>query len=192
MSSIQRSYAQRNTNSAQIIPEYNGILPEIDAPIFDLSGVAYYTLNLPLVQYTGGSFFVDLSGVDTNGNLLNLEGLLVAGDNSIYNVNFIVNVPFQASYAPNMEFTIYFKNIPFDRFGGPPILTIGILKGNNIGVPYPYILSPPAPQIFAPKIHQNVTFKSDGTDYTVVASGPAGWLGPYLINSLVASLSVIG
>jgi hypothetical protein len=185
MTSIQRSYAQRNTNSAQIIPEYNGILPSEGGP-FDLSGTAYYTLNLPLVQYTGGSFFVDLSGVDTAGNLLNLEGQLISGDNRIYNVNFVVNVPFPASYAPNMEFTIYFKNTPFDRFTLAPILTIGIIKTE--GAPYPYILSPPAPVLLAPKIHQNVTFKSDGTNYNVVASGPAGWTGFYLMNLLVASL----
>jgi hypothetical protein len=185
MTSIQRSYAQRNTNSAQIIPEYNSVTTT-DSGLFDLSGAAYYTLNLPLVQYTGGSFFVDLSGVDTEGNLLNLEGQVLAGDNRIYNVNFIVNVPFQASYVPNMEFTIYFKNMPYDRFSEAPILTIGILKPD--GVPYPYILSPPAPVIFAPKVHQNVTFKSDGTNYNVVASGPAGWTGAYLMNFLIASL----
>lgn len=188
MTSIQRSYAQRNTNSAQIVPEYNGTFSE-GGP-FDLSGVAYYTLNLPLVQYTGGSFFVDLSGVDTDGNLLNLEGQLIANSNRIYNVNFIVNVPFQASYVPNMEFTIYFKNTPFNRFDLGPILTIGIIKSD--GAPYPYILSPPAPVLFGPKIHQNVTFKSDGTNYNVVASGPAGWTGAYLMNLLVSSLPTVG
>ena len=185
MSSVYRSYAQRNTNSNQIVPEYNGVLTE-GAPFIDLSGAAYYTLNIPLVQYTGGSFFVDLSGVDTEGNLLNLNGEFRSGGNSIYNVNFIVNVPYPASYAPNMEFTIYFKNMPFDRFSGLPVLTIGIIKTD--GAPLPYILSPPMPVLTAPNIHQNVTLKSDGTHYNVVASGPAGWTGSYLMALLVSSL----
>jgi len=185
MSSVHRSYAQRNTNTTQIIPEYNGVITD-SAPFIDLSGAAYYTLNLPLVQYTGGSFFVDLSDVDTDGNPLNLYGEFRANSNSIYNVNFIVNVPFAASYAPNMEFTIYFKNTPLDRFPGPPVLAIGIIKPD--GAPLPYILSPPMPVLIAPDIHQNVTFKSDGTHYNVVASGPAGWTGIYLMSLLVSSL----
>ena len=188
MSSVYRSYAQRNTNSTQIVPEYNGATTANSTPFFDLSGAAYYTLNIPLVQHSGGSFFVDLSGVDTEDNLLNLNGEFRSGGASIFNVNFIVNVPYPASYAPNMEFTIYFKNIPFDRFSGPvPVLTIGILKTD--GAPFPYILSPPMPTLTAPNIHQNVTFKSDGTHYNVVASGPAGWTGSYLMALLVNSLS---
>jgi hypothetical protein len=186
MTSILRNIAQRNTNITEIIPVYTGIVP--GGGPFDLSGSAYYTLNLPNVQHSGGSFFVDLSGVDSSGNLLDLSGQFISNSNSINIVNFVVNVPIAASVVPNMEFTIFFKNIPFDRFSGQPLLTIGMLSLE--GIPYPYILSPPVPTIIAPGIYQNVTFKSDGTNYNVVSSGPAGWMGIYLLNSLVASLSL--
>lgn len=190
MTSIARSFAQRNTNSSQIIPVYEGTMTDTPfgdlsgAPFGDLSGVAYYTLNLPKVQYTGGSFFVDLSGVDASGNLINVDGRYEAGSNYIYNTNFIVNVPIDAAYVPNMEFTIFFKN--FTRFNGP--FTIGILSTR--GAPFPYTFSPPVPVIFGNTV-PSITFKSDGTQYTVVASGPAGWLGPYLIASLVRSIGDI-
>lgn len=186
MTSVVRSFAQRNTNSAQLIPEYEGTLSDGFGPFGDLSGAAYYTLNLPAVQYTGGSFFVDMSGVDTAGNLLNVLGEFRAGTSIALNTNFIVNVPIAASYVTNMEFTIFFKNIPFDRMGGIPF-TVGII--NTDGAPFPYTFSPPAPLYIAPNIYPNITFKSDGTNYTAVASGPAGWLGPYLLALLVNSLS---
>jgi hypothetical protein len=163
---------------------YEGTMTEGFGPFGDLSGVAYYALNLPTVHYTGGSFFVDLSGVDTSGNAIDASGKFMAGDNYIYNTNFIVNVPIDASYVPNMEFTIFFKNVPLSLIGFPAF-TVGILSAR--GAPFPYTFSPPVPIIIGNTV-PSITFKSDGTHYTAVASGPAGWLGPYLIASLVASI----
>lgn len=102
-------------------------------------------------------------------------------------MNFIVNVPQPASYDPNLEFTIFFKNIPYNGFPGAPVFTIGIISTNG-GPPFPYTFSPPAPSIVAYDIFPNITFKSDGTRYTAVSSGPSGWLGPYLLGYLVRSL----
>ena len=186
MSSVQRAYAQRNTNNTQLTPVFGGTLSE-GGP-FDISGAAYYTLDLTNVQNVGGVYYVDLSGVDSSGNILDLSGQFIANSNSINNVNFAINVPLAASYAPGLEFTIFFKNMPYDRFSGIPLLTIGIISLD--GAPYPYILSPPVPTLLAPNIFQNVTFKSDGTNYNVVSSGPAGWMGIYLLSTLVASLSL--
>ena len=179
MTSVLASYAQRNNNVTQLIPQLVG--PITSGPFFDLSNVSLYTLNLPSVQNTGGIYFVDLSGVDTDGNLLNVEGLLSSmSDLSANNINFDINVPFNASYAPGLEFTIFFKNLPYDRlfqnYGPyPPLLTIGIVAFDD--APFPYIFSPPVPIILGPTIYNSVTFKSDGTSYNIVSSGPAGWLG---------------
>lgn len=184
MTSVARSFAQRNTNSSQIIPVYEGTINNGFGPFGDLSGVAYYTLDLPTVQHTGGSYFVDLNGVDASGNLINVAGQYKAGNGYIHNTNFVINVPIEASYVPNLEFTIFFKNIPFNRLGFPAF-TVGILSA---GGQLPYTFSPPVPVLVGNTI-PSITFKSDGTRYTAVASGPAGWLGPYLIASLVNSIS---
>ena len=189
MTSVLRYTSQRNTNSTQIVPVYGGILPQ-GGP-FDLSGSAYYTLNLSKVQYSGGSFYVDLSDKDASGNPLDFSGRFLSGGNSIAVVNFVVTVDIPASYATNMEFTIFFKNIPYSSIGAP--LTIGLLAPEALlgdAPPYPYILSAPAPPLIAPFIFPSLTMKSDGTNYTVVSSGPAGWMGIYLLAILVSSLGV--
>ena len=70
--SIQRAYAQRNVNLTQIIPEFVDILSNIGgegAPL-DISGSSIYSLTLPKIQSTGGVFYVDLSGNDASGNVL--------------------------------------------------------------------------------------------------------------------------
>ena len=189
MSSVQRAYVQRNNNVTQLVPEPAGYINE-GGP-FDISGSAVYTLNLPRADLrTTGIYYVDLSGVDTSGNLLDLSGLLfpidISGNNPINILNFVVNVPLEASYVPGLEFTIFFKNIPYNRFNIAPLLTIGIVNSN--GIPFPYILSPPFPPVASIQpnvINQSVTFKSDGTNYNVSASGPAGWMGlPALLNIL--------
>lgn len=181
--SIQRAYAQRNTNLTQIIPEFYDILPDISNN-FDISGSAVYVLNLPNVQSTGGVFYVDMSADDTSGNLLDLSGVIrvpAAGPPGAYRtsniVNFIINIPFRPSYAPGLECTIFFKNIPYSNLPGtPPLLTIGIVSGDLGSPPVPYIFSPPLPSLIA-NVANSLTFKSDGTQYNVVSSGPAGWLG---------------
>ena len=134
---------------------------------------------------------MDMSGVDLSGNYLDLSGEFVASDKRINIITFRVNIPPIASYATGTEFTIFFKNIPYERFNaGPyPLLTIGIVSSAVGDAPWPYILSPPLPTTFALTQHQSVTFKSDGTNYSVVSSGPAGWVGPYLMALLVATIN---
>lgn len=194
--SVQRAYAQRNTNLTKIVPEFTARTDFEGGPFFDMSGVGVYTLNLPdKFQTIGGVYYVDLSDVDTDGNLLDLSGQFISsyyggefGSNALFTVNFAIQAPLNPAYAPGLEFTIFFKNIPFDRLNEinntiPPLLTIGIV--DEIGeTPFPYIMSPPVPVIMAPGISNSVTFKSDGTKYNVVSSGPAGWMG-------IANLSLI-
>ncbi len=192
MSSATRYYAQRNTNNTQLTPVYYGPLDESFGPVFDISGSTEYTLNLPNVQNVGGVYFVDMSGVDLSGNLLDLSGQFVSNENAINIITFRVNIPPVASYATGTEFTIFFKNIPYNRLPPGPLsalLTIGIVSSAEGDEPFPYILSPPAPTSFARTQHQSVTFRSDGTNYSVVASGPAGWMGPYLMTLLVATIN---
>ena len=186
MSSIARSYAKRNNNVTQIIPEYS-FSGAYNVGPYDVSGSAYI-LNLPNLQNTGGIFYVDMSGADTAGDLLDYTGLFTVNTLYIPLIVFSVNVPYPASYAPGLEFTIFFKNLPYARiaeiFDGPPILTIG-LGSNPTSYPSPYIFSPPVPTIIAPVVNQSLTFKSDGTNFNVVSSGPAGWLGPGALTVLL-------
>lgn len=126
MTSVVRSIAQRNTNVNEIVPVFGGTSDISGGPFGDLSGAAYYTLNLPTVQYTGGSFFVDLSGVNLSGRYYtDVSGL------QLPIVNFIVNVAMPASSMPNLEFTIHFKNTP--AFFP---LTVGILASASATFPF--------------------------------------------------------
>lgn len=167
MSSAYRGFAQRNNNVTQIVPELTSTLDTI----VDISNCSIYTLNIPNVQYVGGIYYVDLSGVDLSGNLLNLDGEIL-GSTPINIVSFYLNIPVSASAYPGLEFTIFFKNIPFDRLTHEPLLTISIVSPF---FPIPYIYSPPFPQLAG--VSPSITVKSDGTEFNVASSGPAGWLG---------------
>lgn len=179
--SVQRTFAQRNGNVTQVIPQYQGI-----APNTDISGAAIYSVTIPTLEYTKGSYFVDLSGADLSGNLLNFNGEFYpffpggSSQSPITTILFSVNIPTSASVYPGLEFTLTFRNLPYDRFSHPPLLTIGLI---GQGAPFPYITSPPFPPL-ATSGTQSVTFKSDGNTFNVVSSGPAGWMG-------VPALSVI-
>jgi len=187
MSSL-RSFAQRNNNVSKLTPKYAGILPNIT----DLSGCAVYALTLPNVQSVGGIFYVDLSGNDASGNLLNLGGQIYSPINSayVYNVNFVLDIPTPASFYPGLEFTIFFKNIPFNRLDGPPLLSIGLMP--QTGAPIPYILSPPFPSTLGPNINPSITLKSDSTNFNVSSSGPAGWLGLPVLIAIISYYGEIG
>ena len=187
MSSVKRSIAQRNNNVTQIVPAIVTVV-NTNTPLGDISGASIYRLSLPNVQNVGGIYYVDLSGVDLSGNLLNIAGTFNDKANLIM---FSVDVPFPASYTPGLEFTLFFKNPPFQRvydqgLGPIPLLTLGIVRE---GIPIPYIVSPPVPWLISENISldQSLTFKSDGSNYNVVASGPAGWYGTvvlaYLLNA---------
>lgn len=184
--SVQRSYASPNyMNFEQIRPIFGGILPQTS-----ISGCSVYYLNIPKVGST--QYFVDLNGLDQSGNLLNVNGLfypLVPDGNNYQPINivsFIINIDISAPHIPGSEFTIFFKNMPFERLTGVPLLTLGIISSSyeEGGPPFPYIVSPPYPSIIGENISQSLTFKSDGTQFNIVGSGPAGWLG-------VPALSVI-
>jgi hypothetical protein len=194
MSSVARAYAKRNNNVTQIIPEYYFSGTNNVGHAYDVSG-SVYTLNIPNLQNTGGIFYVDMSGTDTAGDLLDYTGLFTSNGNAIPLISFIINVLYPASYAPGLEFTIFFKNVPYARIKEiydvevsdtptfPP-LTIGLGAAFSRLVS-PYIFSPPVPTIIAPVVIQSLTFKSDGTDFNVVSSGPAGWLGPGIVAVFV-------
>jgi len=196
MTSIQRTFAQRHTNMIQIVPEYTDYV-NTNGPAIDISSVVY-TLNLPSAQFTGGDFFVDLSGVDTSGNLLDVsDGVFVSHLNSDVSANlllFHVNAPVNPGSYPGLEFTIYFRNIPIDRIeygAGPiPLFSIGLVQTDT---PIPYIMTPVLPAILnSPNTTQSVTFKSDGINFNVVSSGPAGWLGAGLFSIIISGFGYGG
>ena len=201
MSSVQRKYFNRNNNLTQIVPTYlDTITYDVSGAGggFDMSGVYLYTLNINNVQNSGGNYFVDLSGVDMSGNLMNASGLYSATPNltpplggtnipSVHMITFLINIPFDASYVPGLEFTLFFKNIPSEYMYINPLFSIGLLNANFPIAPIPYMLSPPIPALiteydFWNSMSQSVTFKSDGNNFSVVSSGPAGWLGYRIFN----------
>ena len=194
MSSSQRAYAQRNTNLTQIQPLYIGPMNNLN-----VSGAAVYVLDLSSVQtkhLAQATYYVDLSDLDVSGNPVDYSGVFRFDNsgNAINIINFGVNVPLDAAYNPGFEFTIFFKNPDVSRItqgiGPVPLLTLGLVALN--GAPYPYTVSPPVPWMEAPPgtISQSITFKSDGTNYNVVSSGPAGWLGPIALTVLLRGTEV--
>ena len=189
MSSVSRGFAQRNTNITKLVPQFSGILPQTD-----ISGAAVYTLNIPNVQSTNGIFYVDMSGVDISGSLLNYDGeFRPFGPDSdsfpyISIITFVLNIAAVPSVYPGLEFTIFFKNLPLNRLselGGIPLLTIG-LGDYSTFAPIPYIVSPPVPSALGPNISPSITLKSDGTYFSVVSSGPAGWMGVAALSAVLA------
>ena len=190
MSSIQRTYKQRSgTNLTQIIPVFQTTVTVPFAPIFELSGTPIYTLNIPQVQNIGGSYWVDLSGLDSNGNLLDISGSIQTSRSSATIINFQVVIPYPASRAPGLEFTIFFKNPPFNRFvPGLPLFAVGIVSSDSYAPPFPIAVSPPVPWLISQSISQSVTYKSDGTNYNISSSGPAGWMGIFVLAALLSQI----
>ena len=192
--STLRTYAQRNNNTTQILPRLIG---EVPTGIVNISGAAIYRLDIPRIQNTGGIYYVDLNGVDTSGHLLTLSGIIYplqpGGISSINTITFVINPLVSASSYPGLELTIFFKNIPENRFSNLPFLSIGIVSPENF-IPIPYILSPPFPPFFSGDTissgNQSITVKSDGSRFSVVASGPAGWLGLPALLSILTFYSI--
>jgi hypothetical protein len=185
--SVSRSFAQRDNNVNKIVPVF------IDTFDFEprISGCSHYNLSVPNAQFVKGQYYVDMSGVDTSGNLIDLSGQFYSSvDEGLYinTVCFSVEDPVNPAVYPGLEFTITFKNIPYNRITEIPIplLTIGLIKRDSDPV-FPYILSPPFPPLLAPNsVNVSVTFKSDGENFNVVSSGPAGWLGAPVLNSILS------
>jgi hypothetical protein len=186
MTSVQRKYAQRNNNLIQIVPRYEtaiGVEDPASGPGFTLDNIPVYVLSLPTVQYTGGSFYIDLSENDTVGNSIRTNGAFRTSSNSDVYTNmilFALDVPFNPAYGPGLDFTIFFKNVQLNNF---PLMSIGLVSLD--GAPIPQIVSPPLPQMTGPDISNSITFKSDGTRYNVISSGPAGWLGAFALSSIL-------
>jgi hypothetical protein len=194
MPAFNRTIAQRNNNVTQIIPKYETILPNTD-----ISGAALYRLTITNLQFTNGVFFVDVNGTDISGNLLNVDGLLYPLLPAEYNfpisiITFYLDIQAAASSYPGLELTIFFRNLPLARLPGPPLLTIGIMNAiNNDAPPLPYILSAPYPPALGfTNISPSITLKSDGTNFNVISSGPAGWLGLPALSVILAAYENIG
>lgn len=184
MSSILRTFSQRNNNITQLLPSLKGIINTGSGP-FDISGSPIYELNISNINTNGSTYFVDLAGLDLSRNLINYNGQFRTTGFSPSLINFTINVDTPAASIPGAEFTIFFKNAPLNRvndvsggtFGGFPLLLIGMIGQYGEGPPAPYALSPPVPWLASPTMSQSVTFKSDGTAFNMCSSGPAGWLG---------------
>ena len=186
MSSVQTKYAQRNNNLVQIIPD-NVDTITTSVPFFEMSNVAAYSLTLPNVNYAANTYYVDLGGKDSEGQVLNSAGTFAStgGVNGETNmIVFGINVPFNPAYGPGVEFTIFFKNPQLIT----PLYSVGLV--NFDGAPFPEIVSPPIPLLMGPDISLSLTFKSDGTKYNVVSSGPAGWLGVFALSAFLAAASL--
>jgi hypothetical protein len=190
MSSVQRNFAQRNGNNTQIMP----VRLNTDLSFYDISGAAVYSVTIPKSQFVGGMYYVDLNDTDISGTPLNFDGRMYGVDISGANIPIIifrVNIEAVPSVHPGLEVPVFFRN--------PPILTtIGIISDSSLAgatVPLPYIVSPPwVGPIVGTNISPSVTFKSDGENFDVVSSGPAGWFGvPALATLLTAytALSII-
>lgn len=185
MSSVQTKYAQRNHNLVKIIPEFVDTIT-IDPPYFTMTNVAIYSLTLPNVNYSSSTYYVDLGANDMAGNAIQTAGTFASTGGSHGSTNmttFSIRVPFSPAYAPGLEFTIFFKNPQLMNLP-LPLYSIGLV--NEDGAPFPEIVSPPIPLLTAPDISLSLTFKSDGTKYNVVSSGPAGWLGVVALSSFLS------
>lgn len=201
MSSLTRGsgFAQRNNNLTKLVPVYEFPPLTYEYPFIDVSNCPIYTLNLPDTQHIGGIYNVDLSDVDSNGLPIDLSGLVTTTGPAISKrgmsiIGFNVNITTPASLYPGQEFTIFFKNIPTflnglpSYYGKIPSLTICIFLIVDEAPPIPYILSPPGPSlvgsIFANK-SISITYKSDGENFNIVSSGPAGWFGQPAFAGLI-------
>jgi hypothetical protein len=193
--SVQRSYAQRNGNLTQLIPR---IYPE--TLTFDnISDCAVYTLNISKAHFVGGNYYVDLCGVDFSGNALNFDGrfgTIIESEASIPIIVFAIDVDTVPSVYTGLDFTIFFKNLPtLDTLDIPiPLLTIGIISASSLveeTIPLPYIVSPPFPPVAGINISPNITLKSDGDNFDVVASGPAGWFGVPALAAILQAYNIV-
>jgi len=186
--SVHRSFAQRNNNVTTIVPERFS-----ESLTFNnITGAAIYTLRINKAHYVGGSYCVDLSAPDSDGNALDFSGVfesIVTSDNTIPIILFVVEIDTVAAIYPGLECPLSFKNMPFlESFSTTfPFITIGIMSDASFmeeAPPMPYIVSPPFPPFLGRNATPNLTYKSNGSHFEVTSSGPAGWMG-------VPALSVI-
>lgn len=154
-----------------LIPDFAYIAPNIgpSSCVFDISinttSVAVYILTMPS-KYIGGIYEVDMNGVDSSGNPLNLTGNFDANGRNLPNIQFVVDTSYSPRSYPGEEFTIIFNGT-----GGQQFLTIG-LRDN--GPALPYIFSNPFNNTTS--LANSVTFKTSGGSINVISSGPSGWV----------------
>lgn len=148
---------------------------------------------------------MDLCGNDSNGDPLDASGLFVSANDICANIlTFNINTPNITPNAPSInpacypgaEFTIFFKNFPPSILESDiQLFTIGIVANAPApgykGPPTPYIYSPPVPVLLTEDLTQSITMKSDGTTFSVVSSGPAGWIGGGLLQLLVSAAGAL-
>ena len=83
--------------------------------------------------------------------------------------------------------------MPFERLTGIPLLSIGIAPESE-EPRLPFIVSPPIPSspLLGSNQNQSVTFKSDGKQFNVTSSGPAGWMGLPALAAILTAYSLLG
>lgn len=183
--SVQRRFAQRNNNITTLVP----VRYSENLSFQNISNAAIYILNISNLENTGGIYNVDLSSVDSSGNAIDYNGsftTLNPSEASIPIICFVLNIDTNPAIYPGLQFTLSFKNILNNSPG--PFPTIGILSASSLQeetIPFPYIVSPPFPTLAGVNISPNITLKSDGDNFDVVASGPAGWFGVPALSTIL-------
>jgi hypothetical protein len=184
--SVQRSFAQRNNNNTKLVPvRYSDTLS-----FANITNAAIYTLNITNAHLTKGMYYVDLDDYDSSGNSIDLNGTFTSLQNpsgdTLPIVCFVLNIETSASAYPGLEIPISFKTT------SNPFLTIGILSASSLQaetIPLPYIVSPPFPPTAGYNISPNITLRSDGDNFDVAASGPAGWMGVPALSFILSAYS---
>ena len=164
--SVQRSFAQRNNNVVNLVPE------------MATSGYWYETYLLNIDPRNGSVFNVDLIPLTltrtnlTVTNQVDVEGYL--NSTSIDGIEFAIIVdPTIAKTYPGLEFTVNFINTDYNLEDNNTFVSVcpdATLTGE--GDEY-YIHSPLYG--FDWSTTQSLTFKSNGSKFTVISSGPTSW-----------------
>lgn len=191
--SVHRSFAQRNNNVTKIVPERF-----TDTLSFNnITDAVIYRLPINKAHYVGGTYYVDLSAPDAAGNALDFSGVfesIITSGATIPIILFVIQIDTVASAYPGLEFMLSFKNMPFNESFTTsfPFPTIGILSASSFEeetIPLPYIVSPPFPQTAGLRINSTLTYKSNGEDFDVASSGPAGWMGVPALSVILGAYS---
>ena len=164
--SVQRSFAQRNNNVVNLVPE------RPTSGYWD----GYYLLNID--PTTCSIFNVDVSQLETDGTYRvdpTVDRFGYTNNNitrhRIYTA--IILDPTVASSYPGLEFTVNFINTDYNLEDNNTFVSVcpdATLTGE--GDEY-YIHSPLYG--FDWSTTQSLTFKSNGTKFTVISSGPTSW-----------------
>ena len=164
--SVQRSFAQRNNNVVDLVP--------VKATSGYWNG--HYLLNID--PRNCSTFNVDLTVLDITNtdnsfiNQVDVEGYLTNVTNAD-GIDFAIIVdPTIATSYPDLEFTVNFVNTNYNLDSNTFVSVCAdatlIDDGNE-----KYMRSPL--RGFDWSTTQSLTFKSNGTKFTVISSGPTSW-----------------